>query len=331
MTLEQIPPRPSYIVGKHDYVRYCGRAVRLALGLRPRVVYASDPLAALPGILAAKAAGGRLVYHEHDSPNREGNLHPGVRWARRRALAKASVIVFPNGERARLDAAETGFDTKKLHVVWNTPRLDELPELPRERPGPFVVYYHGSINPDRVPETILEAVASFNGTVRVDMAGYEAPFAKGYVRYLLSRGNRPYQEIIRYLGEQQHVDLLRSAAKCHVGLALMPIESGDVNMVHMVGASNKAFDYMAAGLALIVSDLPGWRETFVDPGYGRACDPSRVGSVRDAICRFVESPDEAVAMSERCRAKIEHDWNYNAQFGRVLAEVSQYAPNDGRL
>ena len=47
----------------------------------------------------------------------------------------------------------------------------------------------------------------------------------------------------------------------------------DLNMLHMVAASNKPFDYMACGLPLLVTDLPEWVETFVKPGYALACDP----------------------------------------------------------
>ena len=54
----------------------------------------------------------------------------------------------------------------------------------------------------------------------------------------------------------------------------MPRTSDDMNMLNMTGASNKAFDYMAAGLTLLVSDLPDWHAMFVAPGFGRACDPA---------------------------------------------------------
>jgi hypothetical protein len=46
----------------------------------------------------------------------------------------------------------------------------------------------------------------------------------------------------------------------------MPKQSEDINMRHMVGASNKPFDYMASGLPLLVTDLPEWAATFVEPG-----------------------------------------------------------------
>ena len=54
-------------------------------------------------------------------------------------------------------------------------------------------------------------------------------------------------------------------------------------MLHMAGASNKPFDYMAAGLALLVSDQPDWRAMFVEPGYARACDPTDPSSIATSL------------------------------------------------
>ena len=65
---QAIPARPSHVMGKAAYARYAAAAARLALRLQPDVVYASDPLGAGPGLLAARLARSRLVYHEHDSP-----------------------------------------------------------------------------------------------------------------------------------------------------------------------------------------------------------------------------------------------------------------------
>ena len=59
--------------------------------------------------------------------------------------------------------------------------------------------------------------------------------------------------IINYLGQvPDHDDLVAVAAQAHIGLALIPRNADELNMRHMTGASNKPFDYMAAGLALLV-------------------------------------------------------------------------------
>jgi len=61
---------------------------------------------------------------------------------------------------------------------------------------------------------------------------------------------------------------LKQCRQAHVGLAFMPLSSDDPNEQAMVGASNKPFDYLACGLALLVSDLPDWQKMFVETGCG---------------------------------------------------------------
>ena len=75
--IHAVRSRPSHVMGKVEYAVYAAAAARLAVRLRPDVVYASDPLGAGPGLLAARLAGAALVYHEHDSPSR-ATSRPGA-------------------------------------------------------------------------------------------------------------------------------------------------------------------------------------------------------------------------------------------------------------
>jgi hypothetical protein len=61
IAISALPARPSHVMTKTAYAAYCAAAACLALRLRPDVVYASDPLGAGPGLLAARIAGARLV------------------------------------------------------------------------------------------------------------------------------------------------------------------------------------------------------------------------------------------------------------------------------
>ena len=121
------------------------------------------------------------------------------------------------------------------------------------------------------------------------------PSARGYVRHLVgSDTGAAADALIEYIGMlPSRADLLAEAARAHVGLSLMPFNSGDLNMSHMTGASNKPFDYMAAGLALLVSDLPDWKTMFVDPGFGLACDPTDADSLSAALGWFIDHPESA--------------------------------------
>jgi spore maturation protein CgeB len=126
---------------------------------------------------------------------------------------------------------------------------------------------------------------------------------------------------IEYLGMVPRADLLAEAARAHIGLSLMPFKSDDVNINHMAGASNKPFDYMAAGLALLVSDLPDWTRMFVEPGFGLACDPADVDSIWSVLSWFLDHPEERRAMAGRARDKIKTEWNYDTQFRNVLESL----------
>ena len=116
-------------------------------------------------------------------------------------------------------------------------------------------------------------------------------------------------------------DLLTTSSQAHVGLAFMPMHGGDLNERAMTGASMKPFDYMACGLALLVSDLPDWRKMFVEPGYGLACDPADPESIAKALRLFTEHPKETREMGERGRQRILSEWNYEKQFAPVMNKL----------
>jgi glycosyltransferase involved in cell wall biosynthesis len=298
-------------------------ALRLSTALRPDILYASDPLSSAPGVIAAHVSGAVLVYHEHDTPL----LGALPRWlirCRNASARRAQLFIVPNAERGRLVSQQTRQPSAKLRIVWNMPRKIEIPPPSTHESSRLTIYFHGSITPDRLPITVIDAMRRFDGRVRLLMAGYEAPGARGYLAQLLACGRGDGRSIIEYLGQIPYRDdLLRAASKADVGLAFMPNHSDDVNMRHMVGASNKPFDYMAAGLALLVSDLPDWVTTFCARGFGRCCDPSSSDSVAKALSWFLDHPSERRSMGEMGRQMIYDEWNYDTAFSCVLDELER--------
>ena len=107
-----------------------------------------------------------------------------------------------------------------------------------------------------------------------------------------------------------------------MGLALLPRDGHDLTDETMVGASNKPFDYMASGLALLVSDLPRWRATFVESGYGLACDSNDHKSIAAALLWFDEHREAMARMGERGRHRVLDEWNYEVQFAPLMATLS---------
>ena len=155
------------------------------------------------------------------------------------------------------------------------------------------------------------------------IVGYETPGHVGYVDALKRRASeRSVGHRVDILGALPRASLMDHCATCDVGLALLPLSPTDVNERAMVGASNKVFDYMAAGLAVIVPDSEEWRRTYVAAGFGLSCDPQSADSVAAALRQLLQNPLERIAMGDRGRHKIASDWNYERVFAPVLARVS---------
>jgi glycosyltransferase involved in cell wall biosynthesis len=299
---------------------------------RPKWIYASDPLSCPVASWIRKLTGVRVLYHEHDSPtvaNGGKRFMRRVLQYRRKLAREAEVCVVPQLERLRKFQEDTG-RVKQIFCVWNCPSLEEYNRLSaplkREKPDNcqrFIAYYHGSINSDRLPMALVAGASRFGGTVRLRIAGYETLSGVGYVRQMVEFAeNNGAKDMIEYLGTLPgRQDLLDAASSADVGIALVPKGCDDINMQHMVGASNKPFDYMACGLPLLVATSAGWIETFVKPGYARACDPEDPNSVKTALRWYLEHAADRRKMGQRARDQIREVWNYEQVFAPVLAAL----------
>jgi glycosyltransferase involved in cell wall biosynthesis len=104
-------------------------------------------------------------------------------------------------------------------------------------------------------------------------------------------------------------------------VALLPALSDRVNERAMVGASNKPFDYMAAGLTLLVPDAPAWRRTFVDAGFGLACDPESPVSIAGTVQCLLQQHSALAEIGRRGQEQIAREWNYETTFAPVMARL----------
>jgi glycosyltransferase involved in cell wall biosynthesis len=299
---------------------------------RPRWIYASDLFSCPAALLLSYLPGGRVIYHEHDSPgSSNGSLFLKLSmFARRRLAARAKMCVLPNRGRAEQFDAEAHTSSRNGHwrslVVWNCPSLAELSApRPAHGGGDLWVLYHGSIVPPRLPLAVLEALTALPERVKLCVVGYETIGHRGYVSKLRETADRlGLRDRVEFPGTlADRKALLARCRKCDVGLAFMPKASEDINMLAMVGASNKPFDYLSCGVALLVSDLPDWRATYVETGYGLACDPNDAESIAGALDWFLNHPVEMRAMGERGRRKIAEEWNYESQFSPVLERMCE--------
>ena len=307
---------------KAHYARYAAWVAREGSAWKPDWIYASDVLGAPIALGLSVLTGARVVYHEHDAPSLE---HPS--WlirqclaARKRLVAEAAIVVTPNAARSATLSALAG--GRCVMTAWNTPLRPHVPPVERRMSDRLRVLYRGSVNGERLPVTVIDAMADPRVDAELTIAGYETVGSRGHVDALRSRardfgvGNR-----VHVLGTVPEAEITAVSAACDVGLALMPVASRDENMRHMTGASNKVFEYLSSGVVPLVSHLPDWRATFVAPGVALACDPRDAASIGDAFVWAQEHREALAQMARRGWQRLEEDWNYETQFAPVLAAM----------
>ncbi|MBI3615709.1 MAG: glycosyltransferase [Candidatus Omnitrophica bacterium] len=321
---------------KVHYLWFCIWATVSLAVWKPRWIYASDPLSCPLGFFLSLLFEFRMIYHEHDSPPSENRAKPPsyptkfILWARKKLGRRAVVCILPNEERTSRFAVEVN-PKGDIRTVKNCPSRKETgPPRSAKTDADLWMLYHGSLVAERLPLSVPEAMVFLPASVKLRVIGYETVGDDGYLKRLREAAVRfGVVQRIEILGAMpSRKEVLEYALQCDVGLSFVPLESADVNLQQMAGASNKPFEYLACGLALLVSDLPDWRRIYVEPGYGLACDPSDPNSIARAIRWFLEHFPQMQQMGERGRQRILQEWNYEAQFQPILERLHESTTPD---
>ena len=82
---------------------------------------------------------------------------------------------------------------------------------------------------------------------------------------------------------------------------------------HIDSQPNKMFEYMSAGIPVIASDFPLWREIIGWNNCGLLVDPLNPAAIAKAIDYLVENPKEAQRMGENGRSAVEERYNWESE------------------
>ncbi|MBD0329629.1 MAG: glycosyltransferase family 4 protein [Thermoleophilia bacterium] len=269
----------------------------------------------LPLAAVLKARRARVVYDAHeDTPNEVLDLSPS-RLARPLSLgwrlAEGAAGRLVDGVVAATPQIARRFPTGKTVLVRNFPVRDEADRFlgpPLREREPLAVYL-GAISARRGAHALV-AVAERLATpgARVVLAG---PFQPPALRDELVglAGWSRVEEAGRATREGAAAVLRRAS----VGLVTLPPLP-----THVEALPVKLFEYMAAGLPVVASDFPRWREIVAGAGCGVLVDPDDTPAVAAAVDRLLADPEEAERLGANGRGAFEQTYNWDAEGARLL-------------
>ena len=81
----------------------------------------------------------------------------------------------------------------------------------------------------------------------------------------------------------------------------------------------KMFEYMAAGVPIVASDFPLWKEIIGEAGCGLLADPRDPAQIADAIQTLLSDPVAARAMGQRGREAVVERFNWVPEAAALVA------------
>lgn len=124
----------------------------------------------------------------------------------------------------------------------------------------------------------------------------------------------PSFERVNELGFLTREDVKNLLAECMAGIVtFLPVPN------HIDAQPNKMFEYMSAGLPVIGSNFPLWKEIIEGNKCGICVDPTQPKEIAKAIQYIFDHPEEAEEMGENGIAAIQRKYNWSAEEKKLIS------------
>ncbi|KKK38721.1 hypothetical protein WQ57_06950 [Mesobacillus campisalis] len=277
------------------------------------VYHFHDPELITVGLLM-KAKGKKVVYDVHEDLPKQIFRKPYIPLYIQKPVSVAIDFIEKNSSRLfDLIICATPHiceHFKKYNVrrvtVKNYPRLGA--ELrPRDEQigrGNYVCYI-GGLSADRGLNVMQEAVSFTKSNLY--LAG------RFFSRKDQNRFKNTTEGQVKYLGFLEKEQINELLANSLAGLVVL-----EENEAFSYSLPVKMFEYMSAGIPVICSDFPLWREIVEKYNCGICVDPKNSKQLAEAINYIRDHPEEARLMGENGLKAVQEEYNWESESKKLI-------------
>ncbi|PWM20830.1 MAG: hypothetical protein DBX97_03060 [Collinsella tanakaei] len=279
------------------------------------VIHANDLNALIPAYKAAKKMKCKLVYDSHEifleNPWIAKNKIIKWFWSfyEKRIISKVDLVVCVSN--AAADYFVEKYNIPKPLVVTNCISVEKHISGKCEKHEPKQILNHGQFYIGRGYDIMIETAPLLR-----DMSDIQ----------LVLRGFGPMEEQLKKRAEEIHADnvyfappvkveeLIPEASHAWVGMAITEA----ISLNFKLSVSNKIFEYAAAGLPVIMSDIPEHRYLNDRYNFGIILEKNTPECILAAIKKLYEDEKLYNVYSENSR-KLSRDINWENEFEVLIA------------
>jgi glycosyltransferase involved in cell wall biosynthesis len=296
--------------------------VRGAVDERSDVLHAHDAAMLLPGLIARRITGARLVYDSHELatgvPYRDPRWALFVRAIEAVAIPRcAAVITVSEGIARRLQRSYgLGERPSVVRNVADAPLPPDSDEGLLRRTlaigdAPLVLHL-GSAAPGRGADILVRAMA-YVRDAHLALLGASLEERQTLLELAAQTGVRAR---VHALAPVAVDELLTWTASADVGVSLLQ----NTCQNHRLALPNKVFEYLAAGVPVVVSRLPELTRLVTELGVGWAVNGAEPEAVAEGLRTALSARRDAALSGRVCAASMELRWSVER---RLLLAVYQ--------
>jgi len=269
----------------------------------------------IPAGLLLRARGKRVIYDIHENVPKDILLKEYLPWWSRRVLSWMIGKLETSAGRQFSALITVSPPIAERFVSYNprTVLIHNFPdpvELAGAERTPWqmrepAVAFPGGILPERGIRQMIHAMAHLPESSKVTLEIASDDFPEDLRREL---SQHPGWARVRYRGRLNRAQIVSLLGRVSAGLVLyLPEEQNLCAMPH------KLFEYMAAGIPMIASNFPLWRELLRDVDCAVFVDPLRPEAIAEAIQYVLANPAEAESMGRRGQQAVRESYNWDSQ------------------
>lgn len=329
--IERIPASVRIVKIKDKYKRFqnkintvlkeisvCKSLAKEIAACKPDIIHANDLDALLAAYIATRSWKCKIVFDTHEVYTDNFGMASAVlkklfwSFVESWIIKRVDLVVCVSNAAADYFAAK--YNIPKPLVVTNCAKRQRLHEHENVKSPYFEVLNHGQFYEGRGYDIMVEAAAISRNT---------------QIKYVLRGFGRMEPELRSFVDEKgltnvtfappvKTTELIPAARTSHVGLAI----TVPINLNFKLSVSNKIFEYISAGLPVIMSDIPEHRYLNDKYNFGIILKENTAECLRDAVMTMYENEELYREYSANAK-RLSEELNWETEFSKLLAIEKQ--------
>jgi len=302
------------------------RLLGRVMASHPDLCHLHDP-ELIPVGLLLKARGIKVIFDAHEDLPKQILTKPYLSRFLRPILASAAgrfldwSLAWMDGLVAATPSIHTALKSinKNIITINNYPILGELSSGGHRDISEKCICYIGGISIIRGIIELMQAMELLPADVRLKLAGpFEDPALEKHLKSL------PGWRKVDYLGIIDRAAVAEVMAHSVCGIVtFLPAQN------HVEAQPNKLFEYMSAGLPVVASDFPLWRELLGEGDCGLCVDPNDPKAIANAVLDLIDRPGDALAMGQNGERAVRERFTWEVEAERLCLFYDLFVGVDG--